>query len=228
MFSTSTVKRSNQIKLKTHSFGFSKNFTEELTEFSKQHHLEDRFEFKQSWATWITRQDIHDKIESEIVRLKEDKDFKGTNADVYEKMFTSARYYYRKKIAKQKSMEKKEGNNEKKEENEEKKEENEEKKEEKLGHLTKCLTNAMDKHIKEYILKYSEKTNENNENSYIKSSADPARAYEDFCINHKPELRCEVEILLKKTNKLDIQELTLKFKKAYKNRFYKSLIYKAL
>ena len=210
------TKTKTKVKVKTHSFSFSKDFTEALDEFSKQHKSVDRFEFKNAFSRWITKKEIGEQISNEINRLKEQKEFNGTIQNIYDKMFHSARYYFRKKNLKHTSKQDKTLDKDKNNQNNQTNQSD--CKKEKLGHLSKVFTNLMDEHIKKYIMKFVE---ENKDNIQVKSSADPARAYEDFCLSHKSHFRSEIEIISKRTTTLDTKELVQKFKKAYKNRFYK-------
>jgi hypothetical protein len=83
---------------------FSKQFTEVLNEFSKNHQHDDRKVFKNEWAAWSQRNDISCLINDEINSLT-NSGFKG---DVMDKMFKSTRYYFLKKVTNHKDDEKKE------------------------------------------------------------------------------------------------------------------------
>ena len=72
-------------------YKFTQNFMEELYKFSKVHQYDDRKSFKEAWEIWIKKED--DIIKDEITRL----DKLGYDGDVLDKMFKSARYYFRKK-----------------------------------------------------------------------------------------------------------------------------------
>ena len=67
------------------------NFVNELSRFAKVHQYDSRHDFKDAWNVWI--EDNDDIINIEIRRLT------GLNysGDVLDKMFKSARYYFRKK-----------------------------------------------------------------------------------------------------------------------------------
>jgi hypothetical protein len=72
-------------------FKFTDIFTTELYNFSKIHQYDERNGFKEAWELWIKENSV--SIETEIKRLTE----LGYDGDILEKMFKSARYYFRKK-----------------------------------------------------------------------------------------------------------------------------------
>jgi hypothetical protein len=72
-------------------FKFTTEFTEKLYEFSKLHEFDDRNDYKESWIQWT--KDNAEIIEIECERLYR-LEYKG---NIMNKMFKSARYYFRKK-----------------------------------------------------------------------------------------------------------------------------------
>jgi hypothetical protein len=72
-------------------FKFTTEFMEELFEFSKIHQYDERKDFKEAWIQWI--EDNKELVELEIDRLTN----LGYDGDIVDKMFKSARYYFRKK-----------------------------------------------------------------------------------------------------------------------------------
>lgn len=72
-------------------FKFTPDFMDELFEFSKIHQYDERKDFKEAWIQWV--EDNKDMIADEINRLNE----LGYDGDILDKMFKSARYYFRKK-----------------------------------------------------------------------------------------------------------------------------------
>jgi hypothetical protein len=66
-------------------------FMKELHNFSKIHQYDHRKDFKEAWNTWI--EENNDIVTDEIRRLTE----MGYDGDILDKMFKSARYYFRKK-----------------------------------------------------------------------------------------------------------------------------------
>jgi len=76
---------------------------------------------------------------------------------------------------------------------------------EKLTGISREIKKTMDIHIKSHVL-------ENNP---------PASAFDDFCKRHLSEIEREIYRLKSISKKqLDPEAITLKFKKAYKNRYY--------
>jgi hypothetical protein len=72
-------------------FKFTEDFMIELYKFSKIHQYDDRKDFKEAWKKWT--EENEEIIDSEMCRLLR----LGYNGDVLDKMFKSARYYFRKK-----------------------------------------------------------------------------------------------------------------------------------
>jgi hypothetical protein len=81
-------------------YKFSEEFTEKLYQFSKIHQYDHRKDFKEAWNIWLEEND--DLVNKEARRLTE-LDYKG---DVIDKMFKSARYYFRKKTNEKKEPKK--------------------------------------------------------------------------------------------------------------------------
>jgi hypothetical protein len=84
-----TIKRSQHVSI--YRYKFTNEFMNELYNFSKIHQYDHRKDFKESWKTWIDEKSL--LISKEVERLTE----LGYSSDILEKMFTSARYYFRKK-----------------------------------------------------------------------------------------------------------------------------------
>lgn len=80
---------SNSINI--YRYKFSDQFINELFRFSKIHEYDDRKVFKEEWNKWM--EENEDLINIEVRRLKE----LGYEGDIFDKMFKSARYYFRKK-----------------------------------------------------------------------------------------------------------------------------------
>ena len=72
-------------------FKFTEDFMEELYKFSKIHQYDERKDFKEAWTIW--NEENQDIIDEETIRINN----LGYNGDVNDKMFKSARYYFRKK-----------------------------------------------------------------------------------------------------------------------------------
>jgi len=113
-------------------FKFVEPFVEELYNFSKIHQYEDRVTFKESWTQWTS--DNSALVDGETRRLL----CLGYDGNIMDKMYKSARYYFRNK----------------------KTEKKEPKKRRKYSSVNKELLDAMDEHILENIKKddYQPKT----------------------------------------------------------------------
>jgi hypothetical protein len=74
-------------------YKFTQEFMDELYIFSKIHQYDHRKDFKDAWLIW--KDENETIIEEEINRLTS----LGYEGNILDKMFKSARYYFRKKIA---------------------------------------------------------------------------------------------------------------------------------
>ena len=72
-------------------FKFTETVVEEINNFAKIHRDDDRIQFKEAWKEWATEnQELISNEKQRLIELK----YEG---DVEDKMFKSARYYFRKK-----------------------------------------------------------------------------------------------------------------------------------
>ena len=81
-------------------YKFTEEFTVELYKFSKIHQYDHRKDFKEAWTIWTD--DNSDIIDREMRRLT----LLGYEGDILDKMFKSARYYFRKKSTEKKEPQK--------------------------------------------------------------------------------------------------------------------------
>jgi hypothetical protein len=87
-----TLHRNNILNMNpTYRFKFTQEFMDALFQFSKVHQYDDRHSFKEAWTQWI---ETNTNLVSEEIQRLTNLDYKG---NIEEKMFISARYYYRKK-----------------------------------------------------------------------------------------------------------------------------------
>jgi len=77
-------------------YKFTEDFMVDLNKFAKIHQYDDRKDFKEAWLTWV--EDNKDIVDEEIHRLL----YLGYEGDILDKMFKSARYYFRKKSTEKK------------------------------------------------------------------------------------------------------------------------------
>ena len=76
-------------KAQTYRFKLSTDIVEELSYFAKLHQFDNRADYKDAWKLWT--EDKKDEILRETNRLKE----QGYKGDVNNKLYISARYYYK-------------------------------------------------------------------------------------------------------------------------------------
>ena len=77
-------------------YKFTEDFMVDLYKFAKIHQYDDRKDFKEAWLIWV--EDNKDIVDEEIHRLL----YLGYEGDILDKMFKSARYYFRKKSTEKK------------------------------------------------------------------------------------------------------------------------------
>lgn len=118
----------------------------------------------------------------------------GCEGDIYDKMYKSARYYHRKKEAKK----------------QEKMELLEDKKREYLTFSENILF-IMDMHINNMV------------KHEVMKRQSPAEIYHMFCIEHREDIQKEVILFCNTWGAKNADDLSLKFKKTYKNRYYKKI-----
>jgi hypothetical protein len=92
------VSKSSNVAI--YRFKFTKDFMEELYIFSKIHQYDERNDFKEAWKLWT--EDNEEIINNEIKYLIDLK----YDGDIMDKMFKSARYYFRKKSTEKKEPKK--------------------------------------------------------------------------------------------------------------------------
>jgi hypothetical protein len=85
------------LSVNIYRYKFTQEFMDELYKFSKIHQYDHRKDFKEAWKIWTEEND--ELISNEIRRL----DNLGYEGDIIDKMFKSARYYYRKKSTEKKA-----------------------------------------------------------------------------------------------------------------------------
>lgn len=93
IYSDGSIKDQNLIETTSniYRFKFTEYFTNELAIFSKVHQYDERKDFKEAWKLWM--EENSDIVSEEITRLRQI----GFIGDIEDKMFKSARYYFRKK-----------------------------------------------------------------------------------------------------------------------------------
>lgn len=87
----------NDIDVSIFRFKFTDGVMEQLNQFAKIHQYDDRHAFKEAWTAWLDEND--ETVAHEVNRLEN----LGYEGDIVDKMFKSARYYYRKKSTEKKA-----------------------------------------------------------------------------------------------------------------------------
>lgn len=90
-------KKNNEKNINIYRYKFTQDFTIELFKFSKVHQYDHRKDFKDAWEIWM--EDNDDIINDEVRRLTN----LGYHGNIIDKMFKSARYYFRKKSTEKKA-----------------------------------------------------------------------------------------------------------------------------
>ena len=192
------------INVQIFRYKFTDEIMQMLTNFAKLHRYDDRQTFKDYWKEWI---EINkDAIDIETQRLV-DLNYRGK---VIDKMYIAARYYFRTKNIVEKDQEKKDQEKKDQEKKDQEKKDQEKKGQEKKGKRAYISLNhefleAIDLHIER---------NKNNENY------SPANGYDDFYNSHIKLFKPEVDRICKEFPYLSSNICTIKFKKAYKNRYF--------
>ena len=188
-----------------------------ISQFAKIHQFDDRHAYKEAWARWLV--DQQDTVEREVMRLQQ-LDYDG---DIIDKMFKAGRYYFREKTAIKKHDEEDEDvananvnanvnatdnhNANDNATNGGKKARGKSDKRRTYIVMNHELIQVMDSHLQKMM-----KSNE----------FKPELAYIHFCDNHVELLRKEIGRLMKenKHNTISSHQMSAKFKKTYKNRYF--------
>lgn len=96
-YEENNCERHDTLNINIYRYKFTEEFTSELFKFSKIHQYDERKDFKEAWNTWMEEND--DIVNQEYRRLTE----LGYDGDIFDKMFKSARYYFRKKSTEKKA-----------------------------------------------------------------------------------------------------------------------------
>jgi len=111
------------VNINIYRYKFTDDFTNEMYKFSKIHQYDHRKDFKEAWEIWL---EDNDEIASGEVRRLTNLGYDG---DILDKMYKSARYYFRKKSTEKKAPQKRRA----------------------YQSVQKDLLEAMDDHIKKHI-----------------------------------------------------------------------------
>jgi hypothetical protein len=180
-------------------FKFTEKFIDQLSYFAKIHQYDDRHMFKEQWDLWV-------KINNSIVQEEIERLIAlQYNGDILDKMYKSARYYFRKKEISKQNNSTQSQIIDNINENEDGNEDGENKRRTYIRLGQEVLT-AIDKHI---------------QRNHAEDDYSPANGYNKFCLQNKDILLHTIQEII---NNPDIilngDALGLKIKKTYKNRYY--------
>ena len=184
------------IQMKTFHYKFSDNIIDLLSYFAKLHRFDDRKIFKESWNDWVKEESISIQLNDEIKRISN----MGYKGNILDKMFKSTRYYYLTK----------------------KEEQSEKKDRKKYVRFSEEMLKIMDNHIMEQLQNHIKKEKRNNNQDDIGIiQVSPCDAYFHFCENNKLQIENEIKQIIHQNDISEKNELSNKFKKTYKNRYFK-------
>lgn len=177
------------VVLKTHHYNPSAELADYLAYFATLHRFDDRVTYKEAWTEWIQSGEIASLLEDEVERLQ----LSGYTGNALDKIYKSARYYYRKKPLSNNADQTGDGAVAKK-------------KRKKYEGLPTSVLDAMDLHIAQCIKAHIVTITQSDVDGLVmKSSVAPNEAYTQY-----------VEGLVEPLS----DEMEKKYKKTYKNRFF--------
>ena len=172
-------------------FKFSDDVVDELTTFAQTHKYDDRSDYKEAWTKWT--QDNNDIISRENTRLKQ----LGFEGDLIDRMYKSSRYYYRNKTTeKQEPVSRR-----------------------KYVGIGNEILSKMDTQIKTYFMLFDGEDEKQGDIEGEKIKKTPANGYTLFCEEHNSEITETISRL--QEGGMTHEDVTLKLKKTYKNRYYR-------
>jgi len=194
-----TETHTQHIALKPLRVKFTNEVMDELSIFAKIHQFDDRKSFNSYWDEWKNGPEMSILISNEILRITT----LGYTGDIIDKMYKSARYYFRNKsLVPSPHATRKE-----------------------YEVVQKHILESMDEHIK---LQIASKLNIKDELQFIKVS--PADSFNKFCeeyqetilmqLNNEHGPRVDNGQYVDNVNIIHVRKLIEKLKKIYKNRFY--------
>ena len=92
-------KNNEEVVVNIYRYKFTEDFMQDLFTFAKVHQYDHRKDFKEAWVAWIDTNE--NTVNEEVTRLTR----LGYDGDILDKMFKSARYYFRKKSTEKKAPE---------------------------------------------------------------------------------------------------------------------------
>lgn len=182
------------IMLQTYRFNLSDDVANIIAEFAMIHQYDHRDDFKEAWTDWL--EENTELIEAETERLTN----LGFQGNVLEKMFKSARFYYRKRTKVSAPSPRKI-----------------------YESVNPEILEAMDKHIHGQIQKNIQGKIEINQTVLDVSKITPAESFLLYCNENKSILLQLFKDQSPQGSRITpelVEEGIEKIKKTYKNRFY--------
>ena len=175
----------------TTRLAFSEKFQEKIYSFSEKYCREHFKIFREKWNQW--QQENAKELDEEIQKIQQ-SGIKDTPEEIKEKIYTSARFYARKRSKQQ-----------------EKKQKQQQPKHTKLPPVSDSIKKTIEEFVKTKL-----KTIKNNPEK-------PIELYAEYCETYIIDINTEINRLRQITNgnPLNPQEISLKFKKAFHNYIYR-------
>jgi len=174
-------------------YKFTEDFTVELYNFAKIHQYDDRKDFKEAWKIWV--EENEELVDRETRRLT-DLEYDG---DILDKMFKSARYYFRKKSTEKAQPQKRKEYLGCQKELLEKIDE----------HIKRLTNNLIDKNDLKPSICFENFCKENDE--YLNNKVEVFKQNNHIQNNEKKHIQ---------NNLINAEEIKNKIKKTYKNRYF--------
>jgi len=175
-------------------FEFSPAVIHAVTAFVGTHRYDDRKTYKEAWTAWLLTGDIAALLDAEHARLNN----LGYTGDVADKLFKSARYYFRGKLQQQSQQQAQQ------------QQQSQQRRRQKYVSVNRSLLDAMDAHIERGIT------------TPAAGFADFCTAHTEDAV-----LKTEVASLFERYNQTNqtnetkiMKEILDKLKKTYKNRYF--------
>lgn len=184
------MNKTKMVAYTKYRFDFSSEVGELLAEFSDNHENEKYKMFQLSWKIWTNEEVIRKILVNECNRIEKE----GYKGDIWDKMYKSARYYYKKRAL----VNKVDDNNIIV----------------KRGPNIKFSTNYL-KQLNENIV--SQLNDNLNDKNIITLSQ--VEAFDTFCKSHKTHIIDELRLVKQKNGELP-QDIVKKVKKVFRNHFY--------
>jgi hypothetical protein len=175
-------------------FEFSAALIHAVTAFVGTHRYDDRKTYKEAWTAWLLTQDTAALLDAEHARLNN----LGYTGDVADKLFKSARYYFRGKLQQQSQPTRR-------------------RRRQKYVAVNRTLLDAMDEHIERGIttpaLGFAHFCTAHAEDAVLQTEVASLFARYNNANNANNAIKCTSDTQI-------MQEVLHKLKKTYKNRCF--------